>query len=48
MREKIFNVHKIGGEYLQCVDNHYVKFESLDGKCLSAILLKNEEKNHEM
>ena len=26
-KEKIMNVHKIEGAHLQCVNNHYAKFE---------------------
>ena len=25
--EKNYDVHKIGGAHLQCVNNHYVKYE---------------------
>ena len=27
MRKKSLNVYKIGGAHLQCVNNHYAKFE---------------------
>ena len=29
--KKSLNVHKIGGAHLQCVNNHYAKFEYIKG-----------------
>ena len=34
--QKLSNVHKIGGSHLQCVNNHYVKFEYKGMKTVGA------------
>ena len=40
--KKIFNnVHKMGGAYLQCVNNHYAKFENKEMKQLELQITQN-------
>ena len=42
MRFFLSNVHKIGGEHLQCVNNHYAKFEYKGLKTVRVIDYTNQ------